>query len=613
MKNLKIAQKLIVSFLIIAVLAAVVGIVGIVSARSLSTSGNLLNTRANTGILTGDLLASAYHQRATITAISLYTATFNPDMVEQQKTSLQHYISDGSALFNKINDLITTTEARKLFDTISSRRQVYSGGIDTFLKDIAHAATLESDMDVGRGNGMESAAEKSLEDFKAGMDDYLNAISALSDFMEEATDTQAAEMNTLATFVLILLIVILLAAVVAAIFLAVYISGLIGKPINLMQRFIVQVGRTGNLNFSDSDKAALQKEAEGKDEIGQSLGAFSEMLTQFIYYGDMLNTIAGQDLTANIKVLGDQDTIGNALAEMLNDLNEMFAEINSATEKVADEAKQISDSSQTMAQGATEQAASVEELSSSIAEVAGTISSAAQSASNAATLSDSIRDKALQGAGQMGQMMDAVREIGEASANISKVISVIDNIAFQTNILALNAAVEAARAGSAGKGFAVVAEEVRSLASKSAEAAKETSGLIENSTQKAELGIRIANETNASLQEIVEGIAQTSSIVNEIAESSQSEAEAIRQINLGVDQVAQVVQQNSAISEESAATASELSSQASVLEGLVGEFKLTGNQNKRISTASPKKLKPAPKATAGGSSPISTDDSFGKY
>jgi methyl-accepting chemotaxis protein len=593
MKNLKIAQKLIVSFLAVAVLAGVVGVVGIVSARSLTSSGVLLNTRASVGIASGELLASAYHQRGAATAIALYTATFNQASVTAQENSLQKYIDEGAVLYNKIDTLVTTEQTKKLFAQITSTRQAYASGRDTFLKDIERAASLESDMDVGRGNGMESAAEKALEDFEGTMDDYIDAITELSAYMDASTDEQADEMNSLSTFVMIILIVVLAISIAAAIFLAIYISGLISKPVSLMQRFIIQVGRTGNLNFSESDKAALRKEAEAKDEIGQSLEAFSEMLTQFIYYGDTLMTVAQQDLTAKVKVLGENDTIGHALTEMLEDLNEMFLEINSATEKVANEAKQISNGSQSMAQGATEQAASVQQLSSSIAEVATTISSAAQSAGSAATLSESIKEKALQGADQMGQMMDAVREIGEASQNISKVISVIDNIAFQTNILALNAAVEAARAGSAGKGFAVVAEEVRSLASKSAEAAKETSGLIENSTQKAELGVRIANETNASLQEIVEGIAQTSSIVNEIAESSQAEAEAIRQINLGVDQVAQVVQQNSAISEESAATASELSSQASLLEDLVSEFKLTGNRSARIEQASRKRLEAA--------------------
>ena len=174
----------------------------------------------------------------------------------------------------------------------------------------------------------------------------------------------------------------------------------------------------------------------------------------------------------------------------------------------------------------------------------------------------------------MDEMMGAVKEINQASQSIGKVIKVIEDIAFQTNILALNAAVEAARAGQHGRGFAVVAEEVRSLAEKSADAAKDTSSLIESSIDKASLGVRIAGETAESLADIVAGINESSQLIAQIAKSSGEQSLSMNQLNTSIDQVAQVVQQNSATAEESAAASMEMSSQSNLLYDLISRFKL---------------------------------------
>jgi len=251
-----------------------------------------------------------------------------------------------------------------------------------------------------------------------------------------------------------------------------------------------------------------------------------------------------------------------------------MTEINSSSSQVSSGAKQVADGAQSLAQGATAQASALEELSSSISEITEKTKTNAVTADKTSTLSATIKENAEKGSRQMDEMIAAVGEINEASKNISKIIKTIDDIAFQTNILALNAAVEAARAGQHGKGFAVVAEEVRNLASKSANAAKDTGNMIQNSMETAELGARIAGETAASLKEIVRGINESSQLVAEIAQASEAQSLGISQINVGIDQVAQVVQQNSATAEESAATSEEMSGQSDMLQQLIAQLRL---------------------------------------
>jgi len=227
-----------------------------------------------------------------------------------------------------------------------------------------------------------------------------------------------------------------------------------------------------------------------------------------------------------------------------------------------------------LSQGATEQASAIEELTASLEEVSSQTKLNAKNAGEANELAEIAKSNAEHGNRQMQEMLKAIEEINVASSNISKIIKVIDEIAFQTNILALNAAVEAARAGQHGKGFAVVAEEVRNLAARSANAAKETTDMIEGSINKTEGGTRIANETAKALNEIVGNISKVSDLVSNIAMASNEQASGVEQINQRIMQVSQVVQTNSATAEESAASSEELSGQASLLREMVGKYTL---------------------------------------
>ncbi len=313
-----------------------------------------------------------------------------------------------------------------------------------------------------------------------------------------------------------------------------------------------------------------------------------------------LNKIAEGDLTAEYDVASadevTQDShdsfcgIQDALKATTLSLNDILGQVSSAADQVSSGSTQVSDSSQALSQGATEQASSLEETSSSITQIAGQTKTNAENATQANSLAVSAKDTAVTGNDQMKKMLEAMSDINQSSNEISKIIKVIDEIAFQTNLLALNAAVEAARAGVHGKGFAVVAEEVRNLAQRSAEAAKETTELIEGSVKNVDNGTSIADETAKALEEIVDGITKVTDLVGEIASASNEQAEGIDQINNALGQIDQVTQSNTANAEEGAAAAEELNSQANELKRMISKFNLKeSNKTKYVDNMTVKK------------------------
>ena len=311
--------------------------------------------------------------------------------------------------------------------------------------------------------------------------------------------------------------------------------------------------------------------------IKEALNGTLESLRSYVKeIAEVLSEISdcNLDLEVTMEYKGDFVQIGNSLRNIIMTLNQVMGNFSDAADQVSAGSRQVSDGSQFLAQGSTEQASSIQELSASVAEIAEKSKDNAVRAKEVYLLAKEARDGGAKGKETMLEMLRSMKEISDSSANISKIIKVIDDIAFQTNILALNAAVEAARAGQHGKGFAVVAEEVRSLAARSAKAAEETTDLIEGSMQKVQTGTSITNEIASVLKTISEGAVTSTEKLSVIAQESEAQALGIVQINQGIDQISKVVQNNSATAEQSAAASEELSAQADLLKKMIGEFQL---------------------------------------
>jgi len=315
-------------------------------------------------------------------------------------------------------------------------------------------------------------------------------------------------------------------------------------------------------------------EKKNNDEFGAVIDDFQVAIANIKYQAQIAQEVAAGNMSVDVTPRSDVDVMGHALKQMVEQNRNTLVGIKEAADQVSSSAGQIASASEALAEGSTEQAASIEEVTASIADVADKTKQNAMQANEAATLMTQAIAEVKKGNIEMQNMVKAMDDINVSSESISKIIKVIDDIAFQTNILALNAAVEAARAGEAGKGFAVVAEEVRNLAAKSSSAAAETAEMIEDSIKKVNAGSRIADDTAKALDELSEVVARSESLVSDIAMASNHQATAIAQIDIAVGQVSQVVQTNSATSEEAAAASVEMAEQANKVKELVSAYNL---------------------------------------
>lgn len=552
--NLKIAAKLIISFVAVAMIAGVVGIVGIVGIVNIFDMNQ--SDTSYTAVMTDlDNVTRIYQKERTY----LYELYLEKDI--NRRLEIMSELKACDEIIDKsmtsFSQGIDDTQVREGFNKLSKLIEEFSAICDEAVS-YAKANQMNKMYET-----MNSQRAKEIE----------TQIQSVTDELMRAKD-QLIERNwrsfvtTVNKTVAGMLLVIILGMFIAVI-LGTMVAGIISNPIKEMVKAANQLAL--------GDVTIGLKVRDAKDETRQLMAAFMAMAENIRQQAIVAEKIADGDMTINVKVHSEKDLLGKKLAQMVEKNNKLLSSIHCCAEKVAQGSRQISDSSIALSDGAMQQASAIEELTTSLEEITLQTKLNAENANEANQLAEKAKSNAIQGNTQMKEMLRAIEEINESSANISKVIKVIEDIAFQTNILALNATVEAARAGQHGKGFAVVAEEVRNLATRSTNAAKETTEMIEGSIKKSKDGTKIAKNTARSLDEIVNNIEKVANLISHIATASSEQRSGTEKIDQGIMQLSEAIHNNSVTSEQGAEASQNLLSEANQLKEMIGQFKLKNN------------------------------------
>ncbi|NQU65856.1 MAG: hypothetical protein HQ517_16470 [SAR324 cluster bacterium] len=610
----KLRTKLISAFLVAAIITAITGGFGIYYSSSIGHYGTYVGEKlAPLGDAAMEMELSAFQAHLLFEEIMAGDTSKNIDDVWELLNETIWYC-DAIAKGGK-------NQVGTFFPTENNAVKQRMAQIKTYVWQFIEVAKKKYDQ---RGDASKAGSETDVV-FDQAFEKFIVLAGEAEKLIHHDMATGLASLKTDTQTAFTVMIVITLFGFLICLILALAISRYLMKQIGGEPGAIVEIASrvaAGQFDIEQTDQnvtgifAELLKMATSLKSTVSSIQKTMNGISQ----GDFTNRIGEAGMT------GEMGLIKDSVNKSIDMLSNSITQVVIAAEQVFSGASQISSASQALASGTTEQAASLEETASSMSEVGSRAKTNNENANQALQLSDQTLEIVERGNGQMKQMLASMDKINHTSADISKIIKVIDEIAFQTNLLALNAAVEAARAGKYGKGFAVVAEEVRNLAARSAAAAKNTTELIENAVKEVNVGVINAGKTAEILNEINAGIATVNDLVGEIATSSQEQSSSTDEVNKALAQVNNVVQQNSSISEQAASASEELSGQAMQLQELMSRFKL--NQTETRQTRPPLKKPVLPrkmpavvsqqklpeKKSASRPKMITLDDDdFGKY
>ncbi len=561
-KNMKLRKKLLISFLLVAVLASVAGIVGAAALRHVDSVYS--DALENFGFAQGDIgqaMLQIAQSQADVIKIVSYT---EPEDIDKAIKDMEDCVTEYYVNIEEVKATLSDANAQEIFSRIESQTTAYIALRDELVE-------LGNTTDAERSHQAQVRVEQELDPL---YEEFYGTWQELADYKTTKGDAESDRLSAMSNTLTVICTALCIVGLAISVVLGFSLSGSISKPVRESAARLIE--------FSKGDFRSPVPTAKNNDETRDVIDATAETINKLNrVIGDIdyqLNEMGGGNFNVDTRdadaYVGDLASILSALRNINGAVNEALLQVDESVEQVNAGGDQVSSGAQALAQGATEQASSVQELAATVAEISSQIQKTAEHAKTAEREDRTAGEELAVCSTHMNELVEAMSQIEDKSKEISRVVQTIEDIAFQTNILALNAAVEAARAGTAGKGFAVVADEVRNLATKSQEAAKSTTVLIEETVKAVAEGARISSETDQSLQKVVENSQRVLDAVTMISTATEEQAHAVNQVSTGIDQISSVVQTNSATAEESAAASEELSGQANVLKSLVNKFTL---------------------------------------